>query len=321
MDTLRHALSEKAAAVPADLSSLPPIPVNAPTIKRSNISLSSFTKRRDVISALEERSRNIGHGLDDEDLAPRHASRNGFVWGALVMVLLLVLAWVFPPDLVTTFLQSAAFPTKPIPTEVPLIPIFQIQVTDSPSPLPTFTSMAIAQAQTFTITASPAATATKTQVPTSIGTSTHIQTPTPVVSSTPVIPYLDGYLMKAYYDQNSFYLNDKGEVSRSVSGFVFEQVNIDGTFKNRFEGWEWQKYFDVIQPNRCVSLEVLGAKVPYLNPPDCDRKMLSTLNLVENSNQIFWRTNDESHEFRVLWLGEEIARCDSKADTCDIYVP
>jgi len=321
MDTLKLALSEKPTAIPADLSSLPPIPVNAPTIKRSNISLSSFTKRRDVITALEERSATIRHGLDNEDLAPRHASRNGFVWGALFMVLLLVLAWVFRPDLVTTILQRAAFPTKPIPTKASLIPIFQIQATESPPPLPTFTSMAIAQAQTLTITASPAATATKTQVPTSIATSTHIQTPTPVASSTPVIPYPDGYLMKAYYDQNSFYLHDKGEVSRSVSGFVFEQVNIYGAFTNRFEGWEWQKYFDVIQPNRCVSLEVLGAKVPYLNPPDCDRKLLSTLNLLENSNQIFWRTNDDNHEFRVLWLGEEIAWCDSKADTCDIYVP
>ena len=316
LDALNHALSDEPVAISAD-ASLPPIPVNAPTIQRSNISLSSFTKRRDVVAALEERSTTIRRGVDDEDLAPKRSSRKGFAWGALFMLLLLVLVWVFQPDLVTAILQRAASTTETLPTKTSLIPVLQLPITTSPSPLPTFTSTIFATL-TPKITASPSPTAT--QVPTSTATSMPIQIPTLVI---PVldIPYPNGYLMTAHYDQYSFYLHNKGEASRSVSGFSFEQVNRDGTTANRFQGWEWQKYFDVIQPNRCVSLEVLGAKVPYLNPPECDKKMLSTLNLMENDTQIFWQSNAASQEFRVLWLGEEISRCDSKADTCDIYVP
>jgi len=127
--------------------------------------------------------------------------------------------------------------------------------------------------------------------------------------------------MTAYYNQNSFYLHDKGEASRSLSGFVFERINIDGSYQNRFEGWEWQKNFDVIQPNRCVSIEIFAAPNPYLNPVECDKKTLSTLELVEDSDQIFWTLDDSSDEFRVLWLDEEIARCSIEAGTCDFHVP
>jgi len=71
----------------------------------------------------------------------------------------------------------------------------------------------------------------------------------------------------------------------------------------------------------CVSLEIFGVKVPNLNPVDCDKKTLSTLSLVEDNDQIFWTPNGSSREFRVLWLNEEIVRCQIEAGVCDLYVP
>ncbi len=71
----------------------------------------------------------------------------------------------------------------------------------------------------------------------------------------------------------------------------------------------------------CMSLEIFGVKVPYLNPVDCDKKTLSTLSLVEDNDQIFWTPNGSSREFRVLWLNEEIVRCQIEAGVCDLYVP
>ena len=128
--------------------------------------------------------------------------------------------------------------------------------------------------------------------------------------------------MTALYDENSFYLLDRGEASRSLSGFSFERINDDGTFGNRFQGWVWQQqYLKVIQPNRCVSLKLIGAKFPYLDPVECDRRALSILNLPAEIVQIFWTVNATSSQFRVLWLDEEIGRCGISAGTCDFYVP
>jgi len=79
MDALDTALAGRKAALPFGAPSLPPIPVNAPTIQRSNISLSSFTKRRDVASELEERSKTLRRGLEDEVIAPKRSSKLGFV--------------------------------------------------------------------------------------------------------------------------------------------------------------------------------------------------------------------------------------------------
>ena len=127
--------------------------------------------------------------------------------------------------------------------------------------------------------------------------------------------------MTVYYDQGSFYLYNKGDASRSVSGFSFERVNNDGTFQNYFDGWEWETYYvKVIYPNRCLVLKV-DRKSPYLEPEECSARTLSILNFQEMSNKIFWTPNDTSREFRVLWLDEEIARCSIETEVCDFYVP
>ncbi len=57
MDALGKALTLKPSVKAVGASSLPPIPVGAPTIHRNNISLNSFTKRRDVRTALEKTKR------------------------------------------------------------------------------------------------------------------------------------------------------------------------------------------------------------------------------------------------------------------------
>jgi hypothetical protein len=283
-------------------TNLPPIPVNAPTIQRSDISLTSYTKRGDIQRALVERSASLSRGLKDEDLAPKRSSKRGFVW-VTAFVFLLALAWgaITKPEMLRGVLQKSAIVDTAVATESSPLPVVQVPSTQSPSPLPTITITVF--------------------VPTSTDTSTPSPTSTPTVSSTPTIAHPNGYLMTVHYDQNSFYLYDRGEASRSLSGFVFERVNDDGTFTNHFEGWVWQKHINVIQPNRCLRIEIFGVKVPYLNPLECDKKILSSLSLVEDDGQIFWTPNDSSREFRMLWLDEEIARCQIEDGICDIYVP
>jgi len=321
MEALNKALAEKQTRLPVEGVTLPPIPVNAPTIQRSDISLNSFTKRQDVVKALEERSTTIRHGLKDEDLTSAPKRRLGWVL-FFVLISLLVLGWYFRLDLLATgtswFAQSSTIVTSD--TALSTLVVMD-SPTSSPSPVPSLTSTVLLPTLTATFTASPQPTITHTHTPTVIPSATLTTLPTSTVLPTTSALNSAGYLMAAYYNQNSFYLHDKGEASRSVSGFTFERVSIDGTFPNRFEGWMWQKYFDVIQPNRCISLEILGTTVPYLNPAECDKRTLSKLDLPDESNQIFWTPNETSREFRVLWLNVEIARCQIDAGICDFYVP
>ena len=127
--------------------------------------------------------------------------------------------------------------------------------------------------------------------------------------------------MTVFYNENSFYLLNRGKASRSESGFIFERINDDGTFQDRFFGWEWEKYFMVIQQNRCMSLEIYQSDQPYLRPVECENRTLSKLEPIIDSGKIFWTLTDTSRQFRILWQVEEIARCEIEAGTCDFYVP
>lgn len=77
----------------------------------------------------------------------------------------------------------------------------------------------------------------------------------------------------------------------------------------------------VIQPNRCMSLEIFKSEEPYLRPAECENRTLSNLEPTIDSGKIFWTPNDTSRQFRILWQNEEIARCEIEAGVCDFYIP
>jgi serine/threonine protein kinase len=314
MDALRKALTEKPATKTDAASSMPPIPVGAPTIHRSNTSLNSFTKRRDIRTALEKTKfgglENIPGFVEEKKKTKR---RLGWLIFLVLLISALGLGLKLHPDLfasisppLTSLLPAAPAQTEPAPVAVPL--------TDSPTSEPTVT-----QTETTAPTTSPSATTTQTPLPTAAPTETI--SPTSTVSPTSTIRYPAGYLMTAFYNENSFYIFNRGKASRSESGFIFERINDDGTFQDRFAGWEWEKYFMVIQSNRCMSLEIYQSKESYLRPVECENRTLSRLEPTMNSGKIFWTPNDTSHQFRILWQREEIARCEIEARTCDFYVP
>ena len=330
MEALREAFAAKPVTAPADAPPLPPIPVNAPIIRRSDISLNSFTKRRDIITALEKKSTTTKLLLDDELSVPRQSSKRRTGWLILFGFLLLLtlgLGLKFRPQLFAFIYQPPPASSSPVAianTEQMPVPI---PSTETPAPEPSSTQTIVIPTLTTTPTVLSSATATHTQTIASTEPSTAsaialaTTSPTPTVIHTSTAKYPDGYLMTAYYNESSFYILNKGKGSRSVSGFVFERVNNDGAFQDHFGGWEWEKNFRVIQPRRCVILEIDHSPIPYLNPIECEKKTLSNLGLALDSDKLFWTPSDNSLEFRVLWLNEEIARCEIKAGTCDFYVP
>ena len=103
---------------------------------------------------------------------------------------------------------------------------------------------------------------------------------------------------------------------------MFERVNHDETFSYRFEGWTWETFYvKAINPNRCVSLEIDKSPLPYLSPIECRNRVLSNLSPALDADKIFWTPDENSSEFRVLWLNQEVGRCEIAAGACDFRVP
>jgi serine/threonine protein kinase len=314
MAALAAALLPKAATAPANAPPLPPIPVGAPTVQRSDISLNSFTKRQDVLTALEQKTSTQQRVLNGElPLVPSKSSRTNFfaIAGAALLVALLFFGWK-SGGLNEIFAESTMVPTATA-TQVTAV----LNSTKPPQP----TGTQIVKAPTTTDTVAPSETASLTPSPIPTSTITLSPTLTVAVQTTPTIKYPNGYLMTVYWSENSFYIFDQGKAARSAAGFSFERINADGSFQNHFGGWEWEKWFAAIQPNHCFSLELYPTNVSYLGPSNCDKRVLSNLRFPPQSAKIFWTPTDTSHEFRILWLDEEVARCEISAGTCDFYVP
>jgi len=328
MSALRKSIKADPLKTQPDVVELPPIPVNAPTIRRSEVSLNSFTRQRDVITALEKRTNSAPP--QDDDLAPvKKTNKRTLEWLAVLLILFLAAYWgvsTFSPGSIGQFFTALATPgTRPTQTE----PVAST-VTNTALPEPTITVVpptktAIAtRTQTSTETALPpltipstvTMTATPTNTPMAIGT---------VVPRTATPTNQVGNLMTAYYSENSFYMHNKSNVSRSASGFIFERIDQDGIIQERFEGWRWEKYIKnvAIQPNRCLGLEIYLSSDPYLSPSECQNKTLSTLSILlpDEENFLFWVSDNSDDHFRVLWAGEEVARCKVNTGTCDFYVP
>ena len=309
MDALRATLIVKPITKPRGAPPLPPLPVGAPPVQRSDISLNSFTKRKDVATELERRSTMSRTDLAEPLLPPRSYRISRVLLYMMVLLVVLLVAYQFYP---------ALLPLTHQPADTATLPIVTVE-TD-----PFETSSPIAETQTpiplvFTATASPSV--TPSQTATQIPTPTLTETPTTAVTATQTVHYPDGHLITAFYNNSSFYLLDRGKASRSVSGFTFERVNKDGSFQNFFDGWEWERFFKVIQPTRCLSLELDPAPAPYLAPAECKNRIISYVRLAPSGSTVFWTPNENSLEFRVSWLGEEVARCTIEAGTCDFYIP
>ncbi|MEW6241581.1 MAG: hypothetical protein AB1564_12300, partial [Chloroflexota bacterium] len=143
----------------------------------------------------------------------------------------------------------------------------------------------------------------------------------PTLSTAPTVKYPDGNHFTVFYNVSSFYLLNRSTVIRSASGFSFERLNNNGATQNLFEGWRWEEYFGDSQPGRCLRIEIWEAETPYLQPLECNNRFLSTLQPADYSPLIFWTPKTDSTQFRVLWMDEEVARCEISAGVCDFYVP
>lgn len=286
---------------------LPPIPAGVPTIRRSTLTLAEVSK-------LKKREKARRKPPPPPPPPPVKTGRLRYVPAVIMLGLLLFfLGWLTGQGIL---FSNGRWPSVPA-------------ILTTPTSLPTFTPSGTATSlpPTETATLPP-----PSPPPTATVTSTLSPTPTPSVSPSPdttatspaalpTVRYPGGNLFTLFYNDSSFYLLNRSKVSRSASGFTFERITDDGQFVNPFGGWKWQKYYDNSLPNRCLRIEIYQSKIPYLQPEECHNRFLSTLQPLETDPTLFWTSQPGSQQFRVLWMGEEVARCEIAAGRCDVYVP
>jgi serine/threonine protein kinase len=262
-------------------------------------------------------------------------------WPFIIMLIVLLLA-------VFLALGNAFFPGGLAALFAPPLPTASVTPTSSITPalaalFPTQTntpepkeSPSLTATPTFppTDTATPTATASETAGPTaamSVTGPTAIS-PTPTITLTPDLtelarptatttPLYPNYKrMWLYYDQYGFYIYNASDTNRSISQIAFERVNNDGTFANRFDGVNWESLYPILHREHCMRIEVQNSPA-YLNPAICRNYYYSTRIVPRDNEWVFWTPKPDSTQFRVLWMGEEVGRCDIGTGFCEVYVP
>lgn len=277
---------------------LPPLPVGAPTVRRSEHSIEQISKRAankpfqapELIVAKMPATVRSG--------APAQ-KRNYWIW-AVLLLFLGIGAFLFARN---GFTLPASSPAE---TEPPALqtPLELGPATQTPSASPT---------------SSPAP--TETPIP-----FTSTPEPSPTANIVPTILYPEGSHYTIFYNATSFYMLNRSYETRSLSAFVFQRLDEQGVpAKDYFEGHRWETPdLDHLPRNFCVNITVYGDQdPPYLNPAECWAGIIKTVQARFDRpfEVLFWTPKEGSTQFRVLWLDEEVARCDIAAGVCEVYIP
>ncbi|HEX2618690.1 MAG TPA: hypothetical protein VHL11_01050, partial [Phototrophicaceae bacterium] len=86
-----------------------------------------------------------------------------------------------------------------------------------------------------------------------------------------------------------------------------------------FDGGRWTLGYSSVEPNKCVSIELLQTS-NWLRPSKC-QGYNSELTLQESSDEVFWLSRGNATQFRVLWDGNEVGRCALSDQSCKVRIP
>ena len=312
MNALKSALTVKPTK---EKTPLPPLPVGVPTIARKSISKESVIRR---VASTPIENHAFSQNLEASSKPQKgkrgikRFSKSWFLFFSLLFLALIIFAWN------QGWLRSGEFAkliplrpaqptvTVPLPTNLPTI-----EVTPTTLPLSNVTLVAALPENTATPLPSPSLTYTTFATNTVLSVSS--AEPTRTVN-------LDGQRFRLYYNENSLYLHNLSNVTRSISGFTFERIDDQGGTRNFFGGWDWGIFYPNILPDRCVAIELYESP-PFLKPSECKEPYLSLLNPSRNDGKAFWTSQFNSQEFRVSWQREEVARCTVGTGGCEFFVP
>lgn len=152
-------------------------------------------------------------------------------------------------------------------------------------------------------------------------TLTETPTESPAQPAAPTVLYPDGYRLVLIYTDIAFYLWNPGDRTLDVRSVDFEAVSdLSGEpTAYRFRGRQWAEIYGEIRPRHCDAIEIMEGG-HFNRPADC-QGYNATRTPPRASEQIFWLPREGASQFRILWDGQEIARCGVAAGRCEVYIP
>lgn len=284
--------------------SLPPLPVGVPTVRRSNLSIKQIANRDFSTPQQEQREQSPIAGWPATVKTANRFNNKKWTYGIALFLILGIGSWYLasgrnrPTEILPTFTLSYS----PLPaTDQPALP------TETLAP-PVENPTAQPALPTFTPTLEPS--------------------PTPTIFITPTVKYPDGNPYSLFWNDTSFYMLNRSDAKRSLSAFEFERIDADTLSeekRDRFEGYRWEnRGFTHLPEGFCTSITIYGDQTPpYMNPTDCFFGIISVIQprFDHDDGLVFWRPEAGATHFRVLWLGEETARCEIAAGFCDFNIP
>ncbi len=286
---------------------LPPLPVGAPTIQRSSTTISQIAKReapkKPAPPAVE---------LPATVRSGRFSPRRSWLFGVIFLLLAAFGYWFYARG------GTPFWNASPTPTLTFTIEARETTQGEAVLPSPVLTATSVLPTATATPSPAPSATPALTETPTPEPTFTPLPPPT--------VKYPDGLKFILFWNETSFFMFNRSREPRSFAGFAFERLDENGNPLGRFSGALWNNNrFNYIPSKYCVGIKIFKDEdPPYLNPPDCRGGFVGVVQPrldPEDKHLIFWNPREGSTQFRVLWLDEEVARCEITAETCEFYIP
>jgi hypothetical protein len=102
-----------------------------------------------------------------------------------------------------------------------------------------------------------------------------------------------------------------------VPPLSLEALDANGSSRGYlFNGRRWTIGSNLVEPDKCVAIELLQTS-NWLRPSQC-RGYNSTLTLQQSGDEIFWLSRGDATQFRIVWNGEEVGRCQLNAQSCEV---
>lgn len=269
--------------------SLPPLPAGAPTIRRNDFETGQIIKHKTPAKESAQPPTIIASN--------QGRKKNVWLFGILFLLLLTIGGFYFGKDRFALFNISPTSSLNSTPLSLTSTPAPATETLSPPQPSATFTVIPPSPTITFT--------------------------PTLAV---PTVLYPEGNLFTLFYNETSFFMVNRSFAKRTLSGFSFERLDENGNlFKDKFEGYRWENSRTQHLPrNYCANITIYGDQDPdYLDPPECIYAIINTVQprFDRPEDLLFWTPKTGSTQFRVLWVGEEVARCEIASGVCDFYIP
>lgn len=197
----------------------------------------------------------------------------------------------------------------------------------TPSPRPTLVSPTSVAGPvistvmpTATFTASP--TLLPSPTPSPSPSTTAIPLPSLTPSRTLPAPLTEGHEIQLFYDETSFYLLNADVASISIRLITFEAMdeNTGEPTRYLFSGRLWSDFFDELEEGKCVRIETVEGPT-WMRPQECADYNATVTPANETSDLVFWISRSNVSQFRVLWIGQEVGRCQTHLGLCQIFLP